>query len=79
MEQLNALGVEVRERTVMLDGKPRTIPHLYRVESGKQYYHPLNFAGPGEIIQFQVIRSVCNALKLDPASFGLHLDKSLEL
>lgn len=73
LEQLASQGVTIKERTVMLDDKSRNIQYLERVDGGKTYYHPLGFAAEGDPIQFQVIRSVCKALKIDPAVFGLTL------
>ena len=74
LEQLTAQGVEIKTTVVTVNDKPHQISYLTRKDdSGKAHYWSLRFSDSGEIVQFQVVRSVCKALKLDPALFGLHL------
>lgn len=75
LEQLSGHGVSIETKIVDLDGKARTLVYLKRVVDGKPYYHSLRFAEEGEMVQLQVLRSVCRILRIDPAVFGLHLDK----
>lgn len=72
------MGVEIKKSSIRLpdvEGKFNELNYLESEVDGKKYYHPLDFAAQGEIVQLPVYRSVIRALHLDPISFGLVLDK----
>ena len=74
LEQLTASGVEIKTRPVTVNGQRFSISYLSRKDdTGRTRYWSVEFSSPGEIVQFQVVRSVCKALKFDPALFGLIL------
>jgi hypothetical protein len=78
LAQLTSLGVKIKETEVTLGkGEVQKIGYLENTADGKVYYFPLNFASEADIVQPPVMRSVIRALKLDPTSFGLHLDAPL--
>ena len=73
---LESLDIRIRKSALSLvdpEGNLIHLTYLERAVDGIEYYFPLTFASETDEVQVSVMRSVCSALKLEPALVGLPL------
>jgi len=66
-------GCKFKQKNIIKNGDPYTVCYFERIVDGDTIQCSVDSYDDEERIVFQVIRSICRRLKIDPAYFGLIL------